>query len=266
MNNFTRTLVIFLASFFAGVLASSQSYIPAQIHSTTKIQAEAWQIVLLANQARTRAGVAPLKWDAQLALAARQHCLRMAVEGPISHRYPGEPELSERAAQAGAHFSLIEENVAIARSPAEIHEAWMHSEHHRSNLLNPDVDGVGVAVVAGRNGLYAVADYERIVPVLTPNQVEASIAALVQPSGVAVLHDATAARAACSTDRGLPTSNSALRSRFVMRWQTADTSHLPQELKDKLASGDYRQAAVGSCPPQGDQGAFTAYRLAVLLY
>ena len=31
---------------------------------------------------------------------------------------------------------------------------------HRTNLLNPEVDRVGVAVVATRGVLYAVADYE----------------------------------------------------------------------------------------------------------
>jgi hypothetical protein len=54
--------------------------------------------------------------------------------------------------------------------------------------------------------------------------------------------------------------------RFVMRWQAADLTELPQALADKLASGNYRQAAVGSCPAQGSQGSFTAYRVAVILY
>ena len=39
----------------------------------------------------------------------------------------------------------------------------MHSPGHRSNLLSPDVDHVGVAVVAARGVLYAVADYSRAV-------------------------------------------------------------------------------------------------------
>ena len=55
----------------------------------------------------------------------------------------------------------------------------MHSPGHRSNLLNPKVDHVGVAVVAGRNGLYAVADYERAVPVLTQAQIESQVAGLL---------------------------------------------------------------------------------------
>jgi hypothetical protein len=230
------------------------------------IQAEAWQIVQLANQARAEAGAEPLKWDAALAAAARQHCLRMVAEGQISHQYPGEPKVSERAAEAGAHFSLIEENVAFAATPAEIHDGWMHSPGHRANLLNPAVDRVGVSVVAGRYGLYAVADYERAVPVLTRAQVEAAITSLVKAGGVAILPDASLARAACSADNGLPRPASGARPRFIMRWEEADLTLLPEALVDKLATGKFRQAAVGNCPTQGQEGPFTAYRIAVLLY
>jgi hypothetical protein len=51
-----------------------------------------------------------------------------------------------------------------------------------------------------------------------------------------------------------------------MRWQSGDLTQLPKALADRLASGNYRQAAVGSCPAQGSQGSFTAYRAAVILY
>jgi len=51
-----------------------------------------------------------------------------------------------------------------------------------------------------------------------------------------------------------------------MLWQEADLTQLPKQLRERLASGQYRQAAVGSCPTQGQQGSFTAYRVAVLLF
>lgn len=142
----------------------------------------------------------------------------------------------------------------------------MHSRGHRSNLLNPEVDRVGVALVAGRNGLYAVADYARNVPVLTQAQVEARVAGMMQSSGVSVVRDASDAREACATDDGVPGSKPGARSRFVMRWQDAELSRLPRELTDNLASGQFRKAEVASCPPQGQQGWFTAYRVAVLLF
>lgn len=230
------------------------------------IQPEAWQIVQLANQARAEVGAGPLEWDAALAEAARRHCLRMVAEGPIAHRYAGEPGLSERVAEAGAHFSLIEENVAFAATPDAIHDAWMQSPGHRANLLNPRVDRVGVAVVTSREGLYVVADYARAVPMLTRAQVESTVTALVRVSGVEILPDASLARAACATDSGLPHPVSGPRPHFIMRWQDADLSQLPEDLTDRLASGRFRQASVGSCPTQGQEGFFTAYRVAVLLY
>ncbi|MGA8727885.1 MAG: CAP domain-containing protein [Terracidiphilus sp.] len=224
------------------------------------------QLFAFANRSRAEAGAGGLKWDEALAEAARQHCLRMAAEGPLAHRYGGEPDLSERASQAGAHFSLIEENIALAPTPAEIHDGWMHSPGHRSNLLNPEVDRVGIAVVASRGELYAVADYARGVRILSPAQVEAQVAALIQPSGVTILRDPGEARAACVLNHGLPASHGGQPAQFVMRWQGADLSRLPQLLVEKLASGQYRQASVGSCSARGGEGVFSAYRLAVLLY
>lgn len=266
MTNFRRDLLLCLALAGIGVQAQAQSYLSAGFDNNRPIQPEARQIVELANQARAEAGAGPLSWDPALAEAARAHCLRMAAEGPIAHRYDGEPDLSERAAQAGAHFSLIEENVAVGHDPAAIHDEWMHSPGHRSNLLNPAVDRVGVAVVASRGTLYAVADYDSAVPTLSPAQVEATVANLVRVSGVAVLRDPTLARAVCAMESGYPSSKSGLQPQFIMRWQDADLTRLPQVLSEKLASGNYRQATIGSCPPEGDQGAFTAYRIAVLLY
>jgi len=236
----------------------------SQSASSNTIQQESWQLVQLANQARAQAGAGPLKWDAALAAAARQHCLRMAADNSISHQYVGEPDVKARAAQAGAHFSLIEENVAIAPTPYEIHDAWMRSPGHRSNLLNPKVDHVGVAVVAGRNGLYAVADYERAVPLLSQSQVESQVAGLMQ--GVSILPNATLARTACAADSGIPHPASGPKPRFMLLWEGAQLTQLPKDLTDALATGKYHQASVGSCSAQGDEGAFTTYRIAVLLY
>ena len=144
------------------------------------LRAAVEQIFALGNQARAQAGVAKLAWDSALASAALQHCRRMAAEGPISHRYGGEPDLTSRAAQAGAHFSVIEENVAVGPSPGAIHQAWMQSPGHRENLLSPEVDHVGIAVVYSRGVLYAVADFSAAVQNLSPVQVEARVAALIR--------------------------------------------------------------------------------------
>jgi uncharacterized protein YkwD len=225
------------------------------------LQSQSEQLFVLANQARAAQGIARLQWDPALAAAALQHCRRMVAEGPIAHRYGGEPDLTARAGDAGAHFSLIEENVALGAYAATIHDSWMHSPGHRANLLNPDVDRVGIAVVPANGVLYAVADYARAVPVLAQAQVEASIARLLRAKGMTILKDVGDARAYCAN-----ASKGNSGPGFLMRWQNADLTVLPQPLLDRLASGRYRQAAVGSCAPQDVEGSFTTYRVAVLLY
>jgi predicted transcriptional regulator YdeE len=52
----------------------------------------------------------------------------------------------------------------------------------------------------------------------------------------------------------------------MLLWQDAQLTQLPQDLVNELATGKYHQASVGSCSPQSDEGSFTAYRIAVLLY
>ena len=230
------------------------------------IPPEALQIVQQANQARAVVRAGPLQWDAALAEAARQHCLRMAAEGPIEHQYEGEPAVAERAGRAGARFSLIAESVAVGPTPAEIHGVWMRSPDDRANLLNPQVDRVGVAVIVSRGLLYAVADYERAVPVLTQSQVEAAIAGLLRHSGITVMSDTTAARATCVTDKTLSRSEVGRHPGFVFRWQDPDLTNLPQALVDRIKTPQYSEAAVGSCQAQDVNGPFTTYRVAVLLY
>lgn len=261
MNHFHCTILL------AGMgLAWSAPASAQQSGQGTPVPAAARQLLALSNQDRAHSGSPKLLWDESLAAAALAHCLRMASEGPIAHRYGGEADLSTRAAQAGARFDLIEENVAVGSGAAEIHNQWMHSPGHRSNLLNAEVNRVGIAVVAVRGVLYATADYARSVQALTVDQVEARVADLIRVSGLSILGDHAVARAACATDRGLPELQDSLRPGFVERWQDSELKELPQALRDNLVSGRYRKAAIGSCPAQGVEGAFTAYRVAVLLY
>ena len=233
---------------------------------SASLQAASKRILALANQARSQAGAPPLVWDPALAAAARKHCERMVAEGPISHRYGGEPDLSERASIDGAHFSLIEENIAVGSNPGEIHDGWMNSPGHRRNLLNPEVDHVGISVIMRGSSMYAVADYSKGVVVLSRTQIEGKVSGLVRMSGLAIRPDPRDARGACELNRGMPSTLTGKQPGFIMRWQSADLDRLPQELVDRMGSREYRSASVGACTPQGDQTQFTQYRVAVLLY
>jgi hypothetical protein len=51
-----------------------------------------------------------------------------------------------------------------------------------------------------------------------------------------------------------------------MRWEGSDLGRLPDVLEERISSGKYRTAAVGSCS-SGDEGqGFTTYHVAVMLF
>jgi Cysteine-rich secretory protein family len=252
-------LGLFMTVFVSQAVAAPHS----QDGAPQPLPSAAEQLFALANQTRGSYRLGSLKWDPALAAAALQHCNLMADMGSISHRYQGEPDLTVRAGQAGAHFSLVEENVAVGPYVDGIHQGWMNSPGHRENLLNPQIDRVGVAVVARGGSFYAVADYARAVPVLSRNQIEAAVAGLLHDRGLSIASDASQARAYCASSA--PFKGSGARSALI-RWESADVTQLPSYLAQRAASGEYRAAAVGSCPTQGTDGTFTVYRVAVLLY
>ena len=219
-----------------------------------------------ANQERAARGLSTLHRDPLLARAATQHARAMAEHRGISHQFAGEPELTDRGASAGVAFSLIEENVGEAPSVVKIHDMWMHSEHHRTNLLDPSINVAGISVINRGGELYAVEDFARTVRSVSLSDQESAIASLIaRPGGIMVANNpdsVSAARETCAMSTGYAGSR---KPWFVMRFTSDSVTQLPDQLKTRLTSGRYRQAAVGACS-SARQSPFTSYSFAVLLY
>jgi hypothetical protein len=215
-----------------------------------------------ANHERVAHGLAPLKWSATLARAARQHALRMAARNALSHQLPGEPGMAERASQAGARFSSLAENVAEGPSAESIHQQWMNSPPHRANLLDAQLDSVGIAV-AERNGvLFAVEDFSLEAGKLSVEEQEGIVNAKLRSRGLRLLGYASAARRSCLLDNGYAGSHV---PSFVLHYATTDLQTLPDLLEQRIQTGKYHSAVVGACPSDAKIG-FSNYRIAVLLY
>ncbi len=112
-----------------------------------------------ANHERHQQGLPELKWDDALSSAARKHAERMAEHGMLSHQLLGEAGLPTRVAQAGVHHSWLSENIAEGTSANDIHDQFMKSTNHRANILDPDMDTVGIGVVESGGKWYAVEDF-----------------------------------------------------------------------------------------------------------
>lgn len=114
-----------------------------------------------ANHERQSQGLPTLKWDNALAGAAERHAAVMAQQGTLSHQFPGEASLASRATQAGVHFVWLSENVAQGPNAEFIHSQWVKSPNHRANLLDRDMDSIGIAVAQRDGQWFAVEDFSK---------------------------------------------------------------------------------------------------------
>ncbi|SFS18407.1 Uncharacterized conserved protein YkwD, contains CAP (CSP/antigen 5/PR1) domain [Granulicella pectinivorans] len=226
------------------------------------IAPEALLLFKAANRERAQQHAPQLRWDPSLEQAAAFHAAQMAQRGTISHQFPGEPDLSTRGASAGVHFSLISENVAEAPTAQRVHAAWMQSAGHRTNILDPNVDAIGIAVVVRNGQRFAVQDFARTTQNLTLEQQEANVGALLDNAGLSLIPDNRDARATCATSSGFKGQN---QPGFIMRYTTASLDVLPDQLAPHLKAGRYHQASIGACAQNG-KGPFSTYRIAILLY
>jgi hypothetical protein len=216
-----------------------------------------------ANRERTQRGFSPLKWEAQLAAAARQHAALMAQQNTLSHQLPGEAEPVARARKAGARFSVFAENVADGPSTGEIHEGWMNSPPHRKNLLDPQLNSIGIAVAVARDGqLFAVQDFSRAVASVSLDDQESRVRAQLKARGLAISGDNANARRACQ--QGLSRGASS-RPVYMLRYTSADLDKLPDAMEQTIRGGRYHSAEVGACSP-AQAGDFADYQIAVLFY
>jgi Cysteine-rich secretory protein family len=227
-----------------------------------------------ANQERAAKKLHPLKWDKALAQAASEHAKRMAQQNTLSHQLPGEEDFKARALRAGARFSSLAENIAEGQDAPSIHNQWMNSPPHRENLLDPKLDSIGIAV-ADRNGeLFAVEDFSLAVENLTLEEQELQVAAILIDKNLHVMNDVRGRKVIDASTSIAEARNAcaqtgkyvgARRNSFVVRFTTADLSHLPDSLTQQLRKNEFHSAAVGACAPV-NKSEFSNYRLAVLLF
>lgn len=102
---------------------------------------------------RAAAGLPDLAYSATAAAVAEARAQDMAANGYLDHISPGGVGPLEWLAYYGASYHLVGENIgrgdaALGDLAAVMHAAWMASEGHRVNILDPRFGraGVGVAV------------------------------------------------------------------------------------------------------------------------
>jgi uncharacterized protein YkwD len=142
------------------MLAAGLLALPAHARDGTedRIEKAERQLFDAINAYRVSRNLPPLKGDGKLTAAARKHATLLAAKGQLSHQLPMEASLSGRAHQAGVRYRSIAENVAQGPDARNLCDQWIRSAPHRANLLDSDMDSMGVGIAERGGELFAVAD------------------------------------------------------------------------------------------------------------
>lgn len=103
----------------------------------------------LINQERAKAGVAPLQVDMRLVESARVKSQDMITNNYFSHTSPVYGAFSALIRRYAPDYTYLGENIAGNRKVEAAHTAFMNSEGHRKNILNPKYTHIGIGIIEG---------------------------------------------------------------------------------------------------------------------
>jgi len=108
------------------------------------------QVLSSMNSYRAENGLPPLREDSRLDLAAGDRMRDMEDLGYWAHESPDGRSPFQWLKPRGYTFRYAGENLAAGFETTEILVgAWMESDGHRANILAPEYDDCGIAIIDG---------------------------------------------------------------------------------------------------------------------
>ena len=105
------------------------------------------QVLDLVNAERTKRGLKALTLDTKLSNVATMKSQDMIDKNYFDHNSPTYGSPFDMMKKFGVNYRSAGENIAEGQtSPQEVMNAWMNSEGHRKNILNPNFTTLGVGV------------------------------------------------------------------------------------------------------------------------
>lgn len=128
-----------------------------------EITAVARAVVAEVNRTRQANGLAPLREDALLSRAAREHSEELASRRTLTHTStnPERRTMTMRIEAVGVAWSRAAENLAnmsgsASSVPVQTARMWMGSDGHRRNMLEPAYTHTGVGVALDTRGIWYI--------------------------------------------------------------------------------------------------------------
>ena len=110
------------------------------------------QVLDLVNAERAKRGISALTLDSSLSSVATKKSQDMANKNYFDHTSPTYGSPFDMMKQFGISYRTAGENIAKGqKTPQEVVAAWMNSEGHRKNILNPNFTNLGVGIAKDSN-------------------------------------------------------------------------------------------------------------------
>ena len=104
-------------------------------------------LVAAMNRVRAAEGLGPLRINAMLTAAADDRMRDMFAKHYFDHVSPDGIDPFSWVDRRGYHYTEVGENLAVGyRSAADVVDGWMHSEHHRENVLGSHFEEIGISI------------------------------------------------------------------------------------------------------------------------
>ncbi|PBF62616.1 sporulation protein [Clostridioides difficile] len=111
------------------------------------------EVVDLVNIERAKAGLNPLTLDSSISNVATKKSQDMIDNNYFSHNSPTYGSPFDMLKKFGLSYKTAGENIAMGqKTPKEVVNAWMNSEGHRKNIMNPNFSKIGVGVAQKSGG------------------------------------------------------------------------------------------------------------------
>ncbi|PBE36776.1 sporulation protein [Clostridioides difficile] len=111
------------------------------------------EVVDLVNIERAKAGLNPLTLDSSISNVATKKSQDMIDNNYFSHNSPTYGSPFDMLKKFGISYKTAGENIAMGqKTPKEVVNAWMNSEGHRKNIMNPNFSKIGVGVAQKSGG------------------------------------------------------------------------------------------------------------------
>ncbi|MDO8668829.1 MAG: CAP domain-containing protein [Candidatus Buchananbacteria bacterium] len=147
-----KTLIILsLVSVALKLILLTAIFVYPNITSDNNIEANAKELIDMTNEYRKELGLNELTPNARLTQAAVNKARNLLLEQYFAHTSPGGIKFSEWIKDVGYKYFYVGENLAIDfNSNQEIFQAWLNSESHRENIIKPQYQEIGIAVLEGK--------------------------------------------------------------------------------------------------------------------